>query len=418
MTTLGYTLFETEIGTCGLAWSTAGITGVQLPEIPPAEAAAALARRFPGAVPTTPPEPVRQAVAGIQALLRGEAVDLGRVALDLGAVPDFHRRIYDIARSIPPGATLTYGEIAARLGEPGAARAVGRAMGANPCPILMPCHRVLAAGGETGGFSAPGGVATKLLLLSIEGAAEAQGPFQSGPSVPSEPAGLFASAPVSPDFDPDRAIAYLRAVDPELARLIDRVGPLRLQLDQRSSLFAALAEAIIYQQLTAKAAAAIFGRVKALFKHSLDGPNPEQILHIADDKLRGAGLSRAKLLALRDLARRAAEGTIPTLAELRAMPDETIVERLTAVRGIGRWTVEMLLIFRLGRPDILPADDWGLRKGYALAFGGVPPTARELAAAGEAWRPFRTAASWYLWRASDPAGTPVPETRAQAQTIG
>jgi 3-methyladenine DNA glycosylase/8-oxoguanine DNA glycosylase len=204
-----------------------------------------------------------------------------------------------------------------------------------------------------------------------------------------------------PLFDPAEATAFLRRADPALARLVDRVGPLRLQLDRSSSLFAALAEAIVYQQLTAKAAATIYGRVKALFPRSLEGPTPEQLLRVPDQALRGAGLSQAKLVALRDLARRTIAGEIPSLAELPEMSDEAIVERLIAVRGIGRWTAEMLLIFRLGRGDVLPADDYGLRKGYAVAFGGAVPNARDLAAAGAAWRPFRTAASWYLWRALD-----------------
>jgi methylated-DNA-[protein]-cysteine S-methyltransferase len=400
MTDIGFTRFETAIGRCGIAWSEAGITGVHLPDISPAETGADLARRFAGAEERSPTIEIQRAIDGIRALLRGEAAELSGIALDLSAIPAFHRRIYAVVRAIPAGATLTYGEIATRLGEPAAARAVGQAMGANPFPILMPCHRVLAANGEPGGFSAPGGVATKLLLLAIEGAIEAQGPFQTSP-VPAEAGGLFDAATVMPGFDPIRAENHLRRVDPVLDRLIDLVGPLRLQLDRRSSLFGALAEAIVYQQLTTKAAATIFGRVKALFPRSLDGPSPEQILRVPDDKLRGAGLSQAKVLALRDLAARAAAGVIPTLAELRDMSDEAIIERLITVRGIGRWTVEMLLIFRLGRPDVLPADDYGLRKAYAMTFGTTAPTARELLIFGEIWRPFRSAASWYLWRALD-----------------
>lgn len=397
MSSLGYTVFDTAIGPCGIAWSDGGIVGVQLPEIPPAETRARLARRFPAAQEIPPPEPVRHAIDGVRALLDGEPADLTGVKLDFAAVPQDYLRIYEVARAIPPGKTLTYGEVAAKLGAPGAARLVGQAMGANPCPIIMPCHRVLAAGGDTGGFSAPGGVATKLQLLTIEGAAEARGPFGTAPADTAP--GLFDLPMARPLFDPQEATAFLRRADPALARLVDRVGPLRLQLDHSSSLFAALAEAIVYQQLTAKAAATIYGRVKALFPRSLEGPTPEQLLLVPDEALRGAGLSQAKLLALRDLARRATAGEIPSLAELPGMTDEAIVERLVTVRGIGRWTAEMLLIFRLGRGDVLPADDYGLRKGYALTFDCAVPIARDLAAAGAAWRPFRTAASWYLWRA-------------------
>jgi methylated-DNA-[protein]-cysteine S-methyltransferase len=400
VTAESFALFETAIGPCGIAWTAHGVAGVQLPELPPAETGSRLSRRFPDAAAASPPDWVARAIADIQALLTGGAIDLSAVPLDLSAVPALHRRIYAIARAIPPGRTMTYGEIAAALGQPDAARAVGQAMGSNPFPILMPCHRVLAAGDLTGGFSAPGGTATKLKLLEIEAAPAARSPFILGAvePAPSAQPGLFdAQSPCS--FDALAAVVQLRQADPVLAALIDRVGPLRLQVEQRSSLFLALAEAIIYQQLTAKAAATIFGRVKALFKQGLDGPSAEQILLVEDETLRGAGLSRAKTLALRDLARRSLSGDLPSLVQLGGMEDEAIIAALSAIRGIGRWTAQMLLIFRLGRPDVLPADDYGLRKAYGLVFGTALPGPRELAAAGERWAPFRSAASWYLWRA-------------------
>jgi methylated-DNA-[protein]-cysteine S-methyltransferase len=306
-------------------------------------------------------------------------------------VPPFHRRVYEVARTIPPGATLSYGEVAARLGAPGAARAVGQALGRNPFAIVVPCHRVLAARGKAGGFSARGGIATKLRLLAIEGACA------------TDQRGLFDDGD-GPGFDPAMAAAHLRAADPALGRVIDAIGPCRLALRTTPSLFVALAEAIVYQQLTGKAAATIFARVCALFARPHEGPTADQILRASDEQLRGAGLSRAKLLALRYLARRARRGEIPTLAEVRGMGDDAIVERLTAVRGIGRWTAEMLLIFRLGRPDVLPADDYGVRKGFGLAFGKrALPSPREVQVHGARWRPYRTVASWYLWRAAERA---------------
>lgn len=168
MANQGFALFDTAIGTCAVAWGERGLAGLQLPE-PSAQAARArLARRFPEARESEPPPEVQKAIAAIVALLAGEARDLRGITLDMTAVPPFNRRVYDAARTIPPGQTLTYGEIAARLGEPDAAREVGQALGANPFPIVVPCHRVLAAGGRTGGFSARGGVATKLRMLSIE----------------------------------------------------------------------------------------------------------------------------------------------------------------------------------------------------------------------------------------------------------
>jgi 3-methyladenine DNA glycosylase/8-oxoguanine DNA glycosylase len=185
--------------------------------------------------------------------------------------------------------------------------------------------------------------------------------------------------------------------------VIDAVGPFELELRKTASVFVALAEAIVYQQLTGKAAATIFGRVCALFPRGR--LTPEQILSASDRQLRGAGLSRSKVLSLRDLARRTEAGEIPGLARLRRMDDEAIVECLSEVRGIGRWTVEMLLIFRLARPDVLPADDYGVRKGFAAAFKKRELPARaDIEKRGARWRPYRTVASWYLWRAAERAG--------------
>jgi DNA-3-methyladenine glycosylase II len=207
-------------------------------------------------------------------------------------------------------------------------------------------------------------------------------------------------------FDPSLALEHLRGSDPVLARVIDEIGPFRMRLRPAPSVFAALAEAIAYQQLNGKAAAAIFARVCGLFP---DGtPTPERMLRIADEQLRGAGLSRTKLLSLRDLAQRTADGRLPTVTEIQDMPDETIVERLSEVRGIGRWTAEMLLMFRLGRPDVLPVDDYGVRQGFAIAYERELPSPKELAAYGGRWKPYRTMASWYLWRVVE---------RAKARTV-
>jgi 3-methyladenine DNA glycosylase/8-oxoguanine DNA glycosylase len=206
------------------------------------------------------------------------------------------------------------------------------------------------------------------------------------------------------DFDADVAVETLRVADPKLGRAIDVIGEFTLGRDLRAakSVYAVLTESIISQQLSGKAAATIFGRVCALFPGARGGPKAEQILGASDAMLRGAGLSQAKTLALRDLAERSLAGEIPTLAAARRLSDEAIIERLVAVRGIGRWTAEMFLIFRLGRPDVLPVDDFGVRKGFALAFGlREQPKPRALAAYGERWAPYRTVASWYLWRTAD-----------------
>ena len=380
---IGFALFETPLGPCGVAWGARGVVGVQLPEGSAARTRAQLRRRFPGSADADPPSEVESAIAAIGALLRGEPADLSSIALDMDGVPEFRRRVYEAARGVAPGQTIAYGELAARLGSPGAARAVGAALACNPFPIVVPCHRVLAANGKLGGFTASGGAATKVRMLSLEGARADAAPL---------------------GYAPDAAVAHLRAVDATLARLIDSVGPLALAQTTTASLFGALAEAIVHQQLSGRAAQTIHARVCALFPRGQHGPSAEQILRCSDAKLRGAGLSRAKLAALRDLARHAKDGEIPTLAEARELDDEALVERLTRVRGIGRWTVEMLLIFRLGRPDVLPVDDFGVRKGYALAYRKrALPAPKELSKLGERWAPYRSAAAWYLWRAADRA---------------
>jgi DNA-3-methyladenine glycosylase II len=206
------------------------------------------------------------------------------------------------------------------------------------------------------------------------------------------------------DFDLDHAERSLRTADPKLALWMDRHGPCRLKPDGFQSPFAALAESIAYQQLTGRAAATIYGRVLALYSKPL--PEPEDLLGTPDEMLRKAGLSRTKIASMKDLARKTLDGTVPSLAELTLLEDEEIVGRLSSVRGIGRWTAEMLLIFRLGRPDVLPATDYGVRKGFHRAFRtrGLP-TPAQILRRGERWRPYRTVASWYLWRVIDnPAG--------------
>ena len=170
MTEQSFTLFETSIGACGVVWSARGLLGVQLPEANEHATRARVQQRFPAARAAPPPADIQRAIDGMLALLRGERRDLADVTIDDVGVPEFNRRVYAIVRKVPPGETITYGEIAERLGDKLLARAVGQAMGENRCPIVMPCHRVLAASGKSGGFSASGGVVTKLKLLTIEGA--------------------------------------------------------------------------------------------------------------------------------------------------------------------------------------------------------------------------------------------------------
>jgi 3-methyladenine DNA glycosylase/8-oxoguanine DNA glycosylase len=199
-------------------------------------------------------------------------------------------------------------------------------------------------------------------------------------------------------FDPRDALRHLRRADPTLARVIRRVGPFPAEPPPRMSIFAALLVSIVHQQLSGKAAATIHGRVVALYGPR-GAPRPEDLLSTSDEDLRRAGLSRGKTLAVKDLAAKCASGIVPSMAHLRRMPDELVIERLTAVRGVGRWTAEMVLMFRLVRPDVLPIDDLGIRKGFQRVYGRRQlPTPLAVARYGERWRPYRTVASWYLWR--------------------
>jgi DNA-3-methyladenine glycosylase II len=216
-------------------------------------------------------------------------------------------------------------------------------------------------------------------------------------------------------FDRVEAQAYLAARDRKLGALIERAGPFTMKLDPAPSPFESLLESILYQQLHGKAAATIHGRVREYFHGD---PTPELMLATPDEPLRAAGVSGNKIKAFKDLARKTLDGTVPSHAAIKKLSDAEIIERLTAVRGIGAWTVEMLLIFRLGRPDVFPVTDYGVRKGFALTFMRVPKT-RALAAVdlpkadrmlrrASKWSPFRTVASWYLWRACDLARPDVP----------
>ena len=201
--------------------------------------------------------------------------------------------------------------------------------------------------------------------------------------------------------DPEAAIHHLAQSDPRLAALIARSRPYDPKAAVLARPFDALAESITYQQLSGKAAATIWGRVRALYgkRKWLD---PQQVLATPDEQLRACGLSRAKTAALKDLAAKTLDGTVPSGPKLAKLADEEIIERLTAVRGIGRWTVEMLLLFDLARPDVWPVNDLGVQKGFAKTFGRKKlPTPKQLQRIGKKWKPYRSAAAWYFWRACD-----------------
>ena len=201
-------------------------------------------------------------------------------------------------------------------------------------------------------------------------------------------------------YDLEAATAHVAASDPVMATVVERAGPCRLQIGHLDNPFQSLLKSIVYQQLNGKAAGTIYGRVLDLFPG--EHPDPDEILTASDDTLRACGLSRNKTAAAKDLAARVLDGTVPDAEALETMDNAEIIERLTTVRGIGPWTVEMLLIFQLGRPDVLPVTDYGVRNGFRRAYDleGLP-TPKQLRDEGERWRPYRSVASWYLWRAAD-----------------
>ena len=380
---VSYTLFETSIGRMGLAWTDAGICWIQLPDETAKKTEARLRAKAPLAKKAAPPPAIVKATRAIVAHVKGDSQKFAGVALDESGLPPFHRKVYAALRGVPSGQTVSYGQLAKLAGSPNAVRAVGQAMAKNPFPVIVACHRVLAAGKKPGGFSAFGGADTKTRLLAKEG-------FTLTP--PGRPF----------PFDTEKATRALSLADPKLARVIEQVGAFRIMLPPVSSTFEALARSIVYQQLTGKAAATIHARLCALFP----GQRLLRAVDVAassESFLRTAGLSRNKARGLKDLADRQEAGTLPTFVQMRRMDDAQVIESLTKVRGIGPWSVEMLLIFRLGRPDVLPVSDYGVRKGFAKIYDlNDLPAPAEMIARAERWRPYRSIATWYLWRALDP----------------
>ncbi len=388
MSSSRYTLFDTPIGVCGVAWHTRGngkskvtVTAFQLPEKSSRFAEERLAGISGGRPAKSLPAAVRALIESVHHHTSGIPQDFRKVSLALEDVPPFAQSVYTLARTIPPGETMTYGELATALDQPGAARAVGQALGKNPIPLLVPCHRVLAAGGKGGGFSAHGGLSTKTRLLELEGVT------------------LGAPPVLETSADLRRATKALRAQDPVLAAIMTK--PLRFSRKTEKSPYQTLLEAVASQQLSPKAASTILDRVCGLYLLS-EFPTPEDLLATPDELLRGAGLSTAKTKAWKDLAAKTLDGTVPAYRELKKMSDREIIKRLTPIYGVGRWTIEMMLIFNLGRQDVLAVDDYALRRAAMLAYD-LPeiPTPKEFFLMGNAWRPYRSVASLYLWNHLD-----------------
>jgi len=383
MSNRGLTFFDTAIGWCGLAWDGNNILGFQLPEPTKDLTERKMRSQYPSlGGDAVPNRVIADLCRDVVSHVEGRAQDFTKVSIDISTLTPFSKRVYEFTRAIPVGKTISYGELAKRIGSPNSARAVGRALGANPIPLLVPCHRVIAANGALTGFSATGGVDLKAHLLEIER--------------------MSLEHNVGFLYSPERAASYLKTRDEYLGHFIDRIGLPSLTIRKTSTIFVALTRTIVGQQLSTKAAATIFERFCRILPRGLNSLTPQNYLSINDTELRRVGLSRNKVVAIRDLAERTLSKSVPGLAALRRMDDAQVVEVLSNVRGIGKWTAEMVLMFRFGRPDVLSVDDLGLRLGHAILVGSGRETDRKtLRDYGERWRPYRSIASWYLWRILD-----------------
>jgi O-6-methylguanine DNA methyltransferase len=381
---VGWTTFSTSLGVCGVSWNAQGITSFSLPEA----SGKSIEKRLKevtgiAKASSAPPRWVKELIQKVKEHMKGRSQDFSSTPLHFEDVSEFMRSVYQAAQKVPSGGVVTYGELAALIGKPDAVRAVGTALAKNPIPLIVPCHRVIATSRKLGGFSAPGGLKTKAALLELEGVSLEK------PTVISTPAQW------------KKAVRVLQKQDKALARLIKNTKPFKFQPLMKKEPLASLIQAITSQQLSNKVADTILKRVNALVLE--DGhPSPEKILSTPDLDLRKAGLSYMKASFLKDLAKKYIEGKLSPLEKLKQMSDEQIVKEFTQIKGVGRWTVEMYLIFNLGRADIFPTLDFGIRKAIAQVYGlRNVPEPKAIEKYGERWKPYRTIASLYLWYSLD-----------------
>lgn len=377
-TSEGWTVFATKVGPVGLAWTRRGVCRLVVGYSDAQDAAADLAGACPGLsrMAKLPPE-VSATRERVKGLLAGKPDTLRDIPVDLTSVSEFSRKVLLALRRVGPGKVITYGELAKKAGKPGAARAIGRIMGANPVPVIVPCHRCMGADGSLTGFSAAGGTSLKARLLFIEG--------------------------YERNAEHARGIRHLQKVDPKMRRVIGKVGPYLALPDKPRPPYDTLVTAIVHQQLSVKAGQTIAGRVRDL----TPGPHypaPEEMLAYPHEKLRACGLSNAKVGYVQDLATRVDDGRLK-LTALKRMNDDEVITTLTEVKGIGVWSAHMHLIFHLNRLDVLPVGDLGLRMAAAKLYGlDEYATASQLTEIAEPWRPYRSMGSYYLWRGLDSGG--------------
>ncbi len=374
----GHHVFSTTIGPVGLTCCPQGVRRVIFG---PASADQVLSQL----VDLNPEFPVIKRAEGDLAILvkriknhlQGQSDTLRTVPLNLDGLTDFSILVLKELCKIGPGKTITYGELAARCGKPKAARAIGRIMGANPIPLIIPCHRCMGRDGSLTGFSTEGGTRLKARLLFIEG--------------------------YQPNREHAAGIEHLIKSDKVMKKIIGKVGPYQALPEKPTPPYDTLVESIIHQQISMKAAITVAGRVKNLTPGS-GFPKPEEILGLDPQTLRECGLSGQKVTYVKDLAEHVANGSLK-LGRLKNLDDEAVIDQLIVVRGIGRWSAQMYLIFHLGRLDVLPTDDLGLQNGAARAYG-LPDKVKAdtLEKLAEKWRPYRSMATWYLWQSLNIGG--------------
>lgn len=378
-----WTTFSTSLGVCGVSWTLPGTNSFFLPEATRAAIETSLTDITGYTKTSSPPAWVKELIRKVKAHTKGHAQDFSEVPLSFSGVSEFMLSVFQAAREIPSGTVMTYGELAGLIGKPNAGIAVGSALGNNPIPLLVPCHRVIASSGKLGGFSAPGGLATKVALLECEGVYLAKPPV------------------LATQAQWRKAVSSLQKRDETFSRLVSNLEPLEFRPLLNNEPLTALISAIVSQQLSSKVAATILNRVNALISEN-GCPCPRKLLNTPDDDLRKAGLSFMKVSFLKDLAEKYLEGRLPLLEKLKRMSDEQIIKELTQIKGVGRWTAEMYLIFNLGRSDVFPTLDFGVRKAVAQLFGlPAVPGPEAIEKYGEIWKPYRTVASLYLWHLLD-----------------
>jgi len=373
----GRFIFPTSEGFVGLGWTRRGVRNLVLGMSE--ESITSSLEKSCGDLPQLKRanSNIAPLVKRIKAHLKGRNDDFLDIPVQYPAVGEFSRKVLRRLRKVPPGAVVTYGELAALCGNPKAARAVGGIMGANPVPLIIPCHRCMGKDGSLTGFSTEAGIDLKARMLFREGYV-ANREYAAG-------------------------IAHLRKVDPLMKRIIALAGPYRALPDKPKPAWDSLVTAIVHQQLSVKAGATIAGRVQNL-SPGKSFPTPAQVLEMKHEDLRGAGLSNQKVSYVQDLAEKVQTGEL-NLRRLRTMSDEDVITELTKVRGIGRWSAQMHLIFHLGRLDVLPTGDLGLQVAAAKGYGLEKyATEKELKEIGARWAPYRSMASWYLWQGLDGGG--------------